>query len=181
MTQNRISLIGVLLAVAAPFGAAAVAPLTASAQTGGVCIPPNVREEVEQCQEGLERRDVRAGTRAPAGGAPEQRAEESSAPSYEIDRQAEARGQAIQARQRALVEQEEIEHRRHQRCHQIARAIGDLAIHQRQQQVERSFERGKLNAINRLVEQVGIGLRSDLRRGRRRMTCCEAVTRVAYS
>ena len=31
MKQNRISLIGVLLAVAAPFGAAAVAPLTLGA------------------------------------------------------------------------------------------------------------------------------------------------------
>jgi tetratricopeptide (TPR) repeat protein len=107
MKKNQLSLIGVLLAVAAPFGVAAFAPFTASAQTGGVCIPANVREEVEACQEGLERRDVRAGTRAPSGVGPDQRTSEAQTTGeYTIDRSAEARGAQIQARQRALVEQE---------------------------------------------------------------------------
>ncbi|MCB9627331.1 MAG: tetratricopeptide repeat protein [Sandaracinaceae bacterium] len=107
MSRNQISQVGLLLAIVAPFGAVAFGASVAVAQTGGVCIPPNVREEVEACQEGLERREVRAGSRAPSGVGPDQRAAtETAGPEYQIDRQAEARGAQIQARQRALVEQE---------------------------------------------------------------------------
>jgi tetratricopeptide (TPR) repeat protein len=106
MKRNQITQVGLLLACAAPLCAVAFSPAPAVAQTGGVCIPPNVREEVEACQEGLERREVRAGSRAPSSVGPDQQAAETQAPTYTIDRSAEARGQAIQARQRALVEQE---------------------------------------------------------------------------